>query len=101
VRKTVAHAKEGRQWACEAVLARLFPPLRSRLVQFPLPPLNSLADVQGAIAAVLEGVAGGLLTIEEGAQLTEILERHGRAINDAEIERRLDALERAAAKDAA
>jgi hypothetical protein len=31
-----------------------------------------------AIAAVLEGVAASQLTTEEGAQLTEILERHGK-----------------------
>jgi hypothetical protein len=33
------------------------------------------------------------LTIEEGDMLANILERHGKAINDAEIERRLAALE--------
>jgi hypothetical protein len=93
VKKTVELARSGRQWACEAVLARLYPPLRSRLVRFPLPELASLADVQAAIASVLQGVAAGQLTIEEGDMLANILERHGKAINDAEIERRLAALE--------
>jgi hypothetical protein len=93
VKKTVELARLGKQWACEAVLARLYPPLRSRLVRFTLPPLHTLADVTAAIAAVLQGVAGGQLTIEEGDMLANILERHGKAINDAEIERRLLALE--------
>jgi hypothetical protein len=98
VKKTVELARLGKQWACEAVLARLYPPLRSRLVRFPLPDLASLADVQAAIAAVLQGVAAGQLTIEEGDMLANILERHGKAINDAEIERRLAALEAAEAQ---
>jgi hypothetical protein len=101
VKKTVELAREGKQWAAEAVLSRIYPPLRSRLVQFPLPPLNSLADVSAAIAAVLQGVAAGQLTIEEGDMLANILERHGKAINDAEIERRLAALEVAELRRAA
>jgi hypothetical protein len=40
-------------------------------------------------------VAAGQLTIEEGDQLANILERHGKAINDQEIEARLAALEAA------
>jgi hypothetical protein len=78
------------------VLARLYPPLRSRLVRFPLPPLN-LADVTAATAAVLEGVAAGQLTIEEGDMLANILERHGKALESADIERRLKNLEDAEA----
>jgi hypothetical protein len=47
-----------------------------------LPQLDTLADVQAAIAAVLQGVANGQLTIEEGDMLANILERHGKAISD-------------------
>ena len=101
VKKTVELARLGRQWACEAVLSRLYPPPRARLVQFPLPPLNTLADLTAAIGAVLEGVAAGQLTIEEGDMLASILERHGKAISDAEIERRLEALEAAEQRRAA
>ena len=53
IKKTVEQAKLGKPWACEAVLSRIYPPPRARLVKFPLPPLNSLADVTAAIAAVL------------------------------------------------
>jgi len=98
ISKTVECAKQGKPWAVQLVLERLYPPMRSRLVQFPLPPLNSLADIQDAIAAVLQGVAAGQLTIEEGDQLANILERHGKAINDAEIEARLKRLEDAELK---
>jgi hypothetical protein len=64
-------------------------------------PLNILADVQGAIAAVLEGVAAGQLTIEEGDMLASILERHGKAIAEADLEARIAALEQAEKKRAA
>jgi hypothetical protein len=94
IKKTVELAKEGKAWAVQIVLERLYPPARNRLVQFPLPPLNTLDDVQRAIGAMLEGVAGGMLTIEEGGQLSEILERHGKAINDADLERRLETVEK-------
>jgi hypothetical protein len=98
ISKTVECAKQGKPWAIQLVLERLYPPMRSRLVQFPLPPLNSLADIQDAIVAVLQGVAAGQLTIEEGDQLANILERHGKAINDAEIEARLKRLEEVEAR---
>ena len=42
VKKTVEQAKLGKPWAVQAVLERLYPPMRSRLVRFPLPPLNTL-----------------------------------------------------------
>ena len=101
IKKTVEQAKLGKPWAVQAVLERLYPPMRSRLVQFSLPPLDTLADVQTAIAAVLGGVAAGQLTIEEGDQLANILERHGKAIDNADVERRLKALEEAEERRAA
>jgi hypothetical protein len=61
----IEKAKEGDTRAAELVLRYAAPLPRSRLVRFPLPPLDTLADVQRAIAAVLEGAAGGSLTIEE------------------------------------
>jgi|SRR5467141_4025113 len=61
-----AKAKEGDVRAAELVMRYAAPLPRQRLVKFPLPPLNTLADVTAAIAAVLEGVAAGQLTIEEG-----------------------------------
>jgi hypothetical protein len=94
-------AREGDVRAAELLLRYCAPLPRSRLVKFPLPPLNTLGDVTAATAAVLQGVAAGQLTIEEGDMLANILERHGKAINDAEIEHRLAALEADAERRAA
>ena len=62
---------------------------------------RGVADVTAAIAAVLEGVAARQLTIEEGAMLADLLERHSTIIKNDATERRLKALEEAEAKRAA
>jgi len=97
----VREAKAGEPWAVTELLKRMWVVPRSRLVKFPLPPLGSVADVTAAIGAVLEGVANGLLTIEEGAMLADLLERHSTIIKNDAIERRLKALEAAEEKRAA
>jgi hypothetical protein len=94
----VREAKAGQPWAVTEILKRLWVVPRSRLVKFPLPRLDTLADVTAAISAVLEAVAGGLLTIEEGAMLADTLEKHSAVLKNESIERRLRALEDDAAR---
>jgi hypothetical protein len=49
-------------------------------VQFDLPELNSVDDVHRATNAVLQAVANGVLTIEEGEHLSSIIAEYGRPI---------------------
>jgi hypothetical protein len=63
-------------------------------VQFPLPRLDTLGDVQCALDAVLQAVAGGLLTVEEGAAMSDIVGRYAEPImRAARIDARLAAIE--------
>src|SRR5271166_6294728 len=55
----VAAAKAGDVPSATLLLNRLWPPPKGRLVQFELPPIQSAADGEAAIGAVLSAVAAG------------------------------------------
>jgi hypothetical protein len=78
--KIVERAKAGAPWACTWIGDRLWPLPRGRLVEFPLPELNSVDDVHKATNAILQAVASGVLTIEEGEHLSSIIAEYGRPI---------------------
>jgi hypothetical protein len=60
------------------------------LVQFELPPLDTLPDIQIALNAVLQAVADGVLSIEEGENMASMLSDDARpVIGNADFERRL------------
>jgi hypothetical protein len=58
-----------------------------------MPPVASSADVVTAIGSVLHAVAAGVLTPDEAATLSTVLEAKRRAIEIVEIERRVADLE--------
>jgi hypothetical protein len=95
VEKVVALAKEGDSGAYTALLNRLWVPPRGRLVAFDLPPIQTAADAEHAIAAVLAAVAGGKLTVDEGDKLAGIIERKAEATHMRLMEERVAALESA------
>jgi hypothetical protein len=95
VEKVVALAKEGDSAAYTALLNRLWPPPKGRLVQFGLPPINTAADAKAAIGAVLAAVAAGKLTVDEGDKLAGIIQRKAEATHMRELSERLAALEAA------
>jgi len=79
-------------------LARIIPPRRERPVRFELPPLRRAADLQIAMTAVLEAVARGEITVGEAYELAQTVDTFIRAIDAADVERRLQQLENAAAQ---
>lgn len=94
IARTVAEAaKGGDMQAARLVLDRLCPPRKGRAVTFDLPPISTAADVLKAMGAVLQAVAGGDLTPDEGQAMAGLLEIKRKAIETAEIEARLAALE--------
>jgi len=92
-RKCIEMAKNGDATAMRLVMERIAPVRRGRPVKFDMPPVASSADVVTAIGSVLHAVAAGVLTPDEAATLSTVLETKRRAIEIVEIERRLADLE--------
>jgi ribosomal protein L17 len=95
VEKVVTLAKEGKPDAYNAILARLWPPPKGRLVSFALPPIQTAADAEAAIGAVLAAVAAAKLSADEADKIVSIIERKADVTHMAEVERRLAELEAA------
>ena len=92
-RKCVELAKDGNTTALRLCLERLLPPRKDRPITVALPSIEKPEDAVKAIAAVTTAVARGDLTPSEGQAVATILEAHRKAVELAEIERRLTALE--------
>lgn len=62
-------------------------------IKLALPAVNNAEDVASAQAAILAQVAGGAIALEEAAAVMGLLETTRRAIETAQLEARLSALE--------
>lgn len=67
-----------------------------RTLKLSMPAVESAADVPSAMAEVFDRVTAGDITLEQGRQLTELLELRRRALVEVDIEARLANVERAA-----
>lgn len=92
-RKAVELALAGDTTALRLCLERIAPPRKDAPVQVQLPDIRTAADLPAAIAALLQAVAAGEVTPNEGERLARLVGEAGRAIDLAEIEERLSALE--------
>jgi hypothetical protein len=99
IRKTIDLALSGDSTALRLCMERIVAPRRDRPVNFRLPALNSASDVVAAIEAIADGVASGELTPAEAAELSKVVEAYRSAVETAEIERRLTALEELQGKE--
>ena len=96
-RKAVEAALGGDMAALRLCLDRIVPPRRERPVNFQIPPLKSAEDAAVAMAAITEAVAAGELLLGEAESASALVERFVRTIEAGEFEKRLRALEAAAA----
>ncbi len=94
IRSVVANALDGDTAAARIILDRAWPVRKGRPVSFVMPKVETAADTAKALGGVLEAVANGLLTIEEGQGMAAILESQRKALELTAIEERLTALER-------
>jgi hypothetical protein len=92
-RKAIEMAKAGDGRALRLCLERLLPPRKDRPIEFMLPAVAKAEDHPPALAAILHGVATGEITPQEGQALSAVLEQHRRALETADIDARLRALE--------
>lgn len=90
----IAKAKGGDVRAYEAVCAMVGQEPR-QTVTFPLPPVETTADLPKATAALLAAVARGVITPQEGNVIASIVAAHSKAVDVAEFDARITALEEA------
>jgi hypothetical protein len=93
VRALVTAAKAGDVSAGRTLLDRLVPPRKDRPVAFALPTLHTAADAVQAMAALTAAVASGALTPSEATELARLVEAFTKALEAADFETRLAALE--------
>jgi len=93
VRKAVEMAYAGDALALRLCLERTLAPRRDRPEPFRLPPVESAADLAPAMAAVMTAAARGVITTGQAAEMASVIATRLRAIEAAEFDRHLTALE--------
>ena len=93
LRTVVDAARGGDLRAADLLLRRLWPERKGRPVEVALPPVTNAADLVLALAAVVAAMARGELTPEEAQAICAVLEGLRRALETAELEARVAALE--------
>jgi hypothetical protein len=88
-------AKAGDMVAARLILDRIMPPRRGRPVAFALPPVQTGANLSAALGAIVAAVSGGILTPEEAASVAVVVDAQRRAIETADLECRMSAIEAA------
>ena len=101
LRRTIADARNGSPKAQELLLTRLWPQRAGgRPIFMELPPIVTLADVGKALDEITAATVDGRLTAEEGERLTKLVETKMKFLEVVDLQARLEALERGAARDA-
>ena len=94
VKKALELALSGDGPVLRAMLDRLCPPRKDSPVTLAgLPKIESAADLPKATAKILETVAKGIITPSEGQALAGLIEGHRKALEMAELEARVAAIE--------
>ena len=91
LRQAVAIAQDGDVSMLKLLVGRLLP--RERFITLVLPRLDFADDAVTALAIINEAVATGKITPSEASALATLIDAQRRAIDAAEVEKRLQALE--------
>lgn len=97
-KKCIEFAKKGDITCMRIVLDRVAPVRKDRHVTFAFPKLAKSEDAVRATAALVDAVSRGALTPSEAESMAKIVDGFSRNVHFAEIEARLERLERSAAK---
>ncbi|MHB1219148.1 MAG: DUF5681 domain-containing protein [Alphaproteobacteria bacterium] len=92
-KKLIECAKAGDPTALRLYFERVVPVRKGRPVEIDLPTVIDAKDILPAMASIIENVAKGGITPEEGVTLAGIIELKRKAIETVDIERRLAELE--------
>jgi hypothetical protein len=86
-------AEAGDVQAASLLMARVWPAPKTRLLSFPMPEIRNADDVRMAQIGFMNGVASGLLTVDEAEKLSAMAERAGQAIAEAAFEHHLERIQ--------
>ncbi len=89
----VERAKNGDMTACRMILDKVLPNTKDRPVTIDLPPIKDLNGVGLAQAEILQAVATGSITPNEGERMAAIIEARRRSIETIDLEARISQLE--------
>ena len=92
-RKAIEKALNGDMTALRLCLDRLAPPRRDAPISIALPRVRSAVDAVEASAAVLDAVAAGEVTPDEGGRIMALLTAHKTLVESGDLESRIVALE--------
>jgi hypothetical protein len=92
IRKAIELAKAGDTQMLKFLLDRILPKERPVRVEFP--ELDGSSDAVDALTVVIEAVGAGQVVPSEGAALSSMLAAYARTIDHAEVEERLDKMEK-------
>jgi hypothetical protein len=91
VRKAVELAKGGDAGMLKFLIGRLLP--RERVVKLDLPHMDFADDAVEALGAVMQAVSEGQISPSEGAAVATLINSYTKAIDTADLVKRMDALE--------
>lgn len=92
-RKAIELALAGDMAALRLCVERIAPPRKDAPVSFDLPPIEKAQDAAEAAQAILQAVSTSELTPTEGASVMGLVEGYRRAVETADLEARIEALE--------
>jgi hypothetical protein len=92
VRKAIELAKAGDVQMLKFLLDRILP--KERSIQVDLPPMAGAADAIEALGAIIDAISTGQIAPHEGVSLATLVAAYARTINVADLELRLDTLEK-------
>ena len=98
-RKAIEQALRGDAQALRLCLERIYPARKERLIDLPLPDVQTAQDARAALSAILAAVGNGQITPGEGETLAIIIESQKRAIVAQDWESRLEELEKTAQRE--
>ena len=91
VRKGVELAKAGDVAMLKFFLSRILP--RERPIRIDLPQMEFADDAVEALGSIVRAISQGLITPSEAADLANLVNSYCRAIDNADLVKRMDALE--------
>jgi hypothetical protein len=86
-------AMQGDPTALKLCIDRLVAPCKSSSSRFRLPPLRTVNDLVQALPRIMQEVARGRLSAQEGEAIASMLDSQRRALETEEFEARLKAME--------
>ena len=92
-RKAIEAALEGNMVALRLCLERRCPPRKERPLAVKLPVVKGVAELPKLTSAILAAVGKGELEPGQAAALASLVANHGKALELAELEKRISALE--------